>query len=246
MTNANNIKKYDGVFEGGGVKGVAFVGAICRLEEEGYELNRCAGTSAGSIIASLLAVGYSGKELRELIVNTDYNKFLDKNISIFDTGNILEKSSHAYNLFMDKGLYSGDYFEKWMYNHLKAKGKTKFKDVCINGESRLKIVAADVSTGTMLILPDNLKKYGIDPMEFEISKAVRMSMSIPFFFEPVKLKNNYIVDGGILSCYPIWIFDVEGTPKYPTFGFNLDEEVTNYTLQGRGSANISDKTHSKQ
>lgn len=233
----SNNKKFDAVFEGGGVKGVAFVGAIRKLEEEGYELQRCAGTSAGSIISALLAVGYTGEEVKEIMLNTDYNNFLDKNISILSSGNIFEKASHAYNLFMDKGLYSGDYFEEWIHNLLKGKGKTKFKDVCIDGQSRLKIVCADVSKSTMLILPDDLEKYGIDPMEFEISKAVRMSMSIPFFFEPVKLNHNqgtsFIVDGGIISNYPIWIFDTEGRPQYPTFGFNLDENELNYTAQGK-------------
>ncbi len=51
--------KIDGVFEGGGVRGIAHVGAICALAEKGYEWERVAGTSAGSIIAALLAAGYS-------------------------------------------------------------------------------------------------------------------------------------------------------------------------------------------
>ncbi|WP_315080977.1 patatin-like phospholipase family protein [uncultured Clostridium sp.] len=233
----NDNKKFDAVFEGGGVKGVAFVGAISKLEEEGYSIERCAGTSAGAIISALLAVGYTSNEVKEIMLNTDYNNFLDKNISILSSGNILEKASHMYNLFTDKGFYSGDYFEKWIDNLLKAKSKTKFKDVCVNGKSKLKIIAADITNSTMLILPDDLKKYGIDPMEFEISKAVRMSMSIPFFFKPVELNNdrgtNFIVDGGILSNYPIWIFDTEGKPEYPTFGFNLDENELSYTAQGK-------------
>ncbi|NFT99508.1 phospholipase, partial [Clostridium botulinum] len=232
-----NNKKFDAVFEGGGVKGVAFVGAIAKLEEEGYSIERCAGTSAGAIISALLAVGYTSSEVKEIMLNTDYNNFLDKNISILSTGNILEKASHMYNLFTDKGFYTGDYFEKWIDNLLKAKSKTKFKDVSVNGKSRLKIIAADITNSTMLILPDDLKKYGIDPMEFEISKAVRMSMSIPFFFKPVELDTdkgtNFIVDGGILSNYPIWIFDSESKPEYPTFGFNLDENELRYTAQGK-------------
>ncbi len=65
----------------------------------------------------------------------------------------------------------------------------------------------------------------MDPMELEIAKAVTMSISIPFFFTPVKLKymekEAYIVDGGITSNYPIWIFDVKDLPRWPTFGFKL-------------------------
>ena len=66
-------------------------------------------------------------------------------------------------------------------------------------------------------------------MEFEIAKAVRMSLSIPFFFNPVILNKNenpsYIVDGGLLSNFPIWIFDVNNKPRWPTFGFNLFNDV---------------------
>ncbi|PJI08961.1 MULTISPECIES: patatin-like phospholipase family protein [Clostridium] len=63
-----------------------------------------------------------------------------------------------------------------------------------------------------MILPDDLRKYNIDPMEFSIAKAVRMSCSIPLYFTPYILKNtspySFIVDGGLLSNFPIWIFDV--------------------------------------
>lgn len=62
-------------FEGGGVRGIAHVGAICALAEKGYEWERVAGTSAGSIIVALLAAGYSCSELKTIITNIDYDKF---------------------------------------------------------------------------------------------------------------------------------------------------------------------------
>ena len=73
-------------------------------------------------------------------------------------------------------------------------------------------------------------------MEFEISKAVRMSIGIPFYFNPVRFDyergSSYIVDGGLLSNFPIWIFDVKGIPRWPTFGFKFtgnksDPEASN-------------------
>ena len=70
--------KIDGVFEGGGVRGIAPVGAICALAEKGYEWERVAGTSAGAIIAALLAAGYSCSELKTIITDIDYNKFTKK------------------------------------------------------------------------------------------------------------------------------------------------------------------------
>ena len=75
--------KADIVCEGGGVKGIALLGAIYYLEEKGYTFQNFAGTSAGAIVSSLLAVGYTGKELKELLLNilifmkkTNYHCFL--------------------------------------------------------------------------------------------------------------------------------------------------------------------------
>jgi NTE family protein len=78
----------------------------------------------------------------------------------------------------------------------------------------------------MLVLPQDIKDYGIAPEDLEVALAVRMSMSIPLFFKPVKLlnadhKTSYIVDGGLLSDYPVWLFDSSGPPEWPTFGFRL-------------------------
>lgn len=73
--------KIDGVFEGGGVRGIAHVGAICALNERGYSFERVAGTSAGAIIAALLAAGYSCTELKDIISTLDYYQFTKKNVT---------------------------------------------------------------------------------------------------------------------------------------------------------------------
>lgn len=224
--------KVDAIFEGGGVRGIGFVGAICALEEKNYRWEKLAGTSAGSMIAALLAVGYTGKELNSIISSTDYNKFLDK-IGIQK----IPLLGKPIGLLIKKGMYQGDFIEQWMQRLLKVKGKTKFKDVMMNGESRLKIVASDITRGEILIFPDDLPKYGIDPLEFEIAKAVRMSVSIPLYFNPIKFEYkdgmSYIVDGGILSNFPVWIFDVKKAPRWPTFGFKLVNASKSYSSQGK-------------
>ena len=190
--------KADIVFQGGGVKAIGFVGAICYLEQSGYKWQRVAGSSAGAIIASLLAAGYSGQDLKNMLMSLDYTKFIDKS-------KYLPLPLKILKMAVSKGLYSGSYLETWIEALLNAKNKTKFKDVSSSGKSNLKIIAADVTKKRLLILPDDIKYYGIDPMEFKISTAVRMSISIPFYFKPVLLKynniNSYIVDGGILSNY---------------------------------------------
>ncbi|MEN8077438.1 patatin-like phospholipase family protein [Clostridioides difficile] len=212
--------KADIVCEGGGVKGIALLGAIYYLEEQGYKFERFAGTSAGAIVTSLLAVGYSGKELKELLLNLNLKDFYDKNKLT-----LLPFIGPTISLFKNKGLFSGNNIESYLNDMYKTKGKTKFKDIAVNGVSPLKVIASDITNKQLLILPDDLIKYNIDPLEFEIAKAVRMSISIPFYFNPVILKNgkeeSFIVDGGLLSNFPIWIFDVENNPRWPTFGLKL-------------------------
>lgn len=212
--------KADIVCEGGGVKGIALLGAIFYLEEQGYTFERFAGTSAGAIVTSLLAVGYTGKELKEALLKLDFKDFYDKNKLT-----LIPFIGSAVSLFKNKGLFSGNNIESFLDDMYKAKGKTKFKDIAIDGVSPLKIIASDVTNKELLILPDDLIKYNIDPLEFSIAKAVRMSISIPFYFNPVTLKNgansSFIVDGGLLSNFPVWIFDVESNPRWPTFGLKL-------------------------
>jgi NTE family protein len=215
--------KADAVFEGGGVKGIAFVGAICCLEECGYQWEKLAGTSAGAIVAALLAVGYRGRELKEIMEKLNYTCFQDK-----DKLQTLPLIGKPLGLLAHKGLYCGNFIEQWLGDLLKAKGKTKFRDVSVDGKSRLKIIAADVTKKEIMILPDDLERYGINPLEFEIARAVRMSIGIPFYFNPVNLsyKNgrSLVVDGGVLSNFPVWIFDVKGVPRWPTIGFKLCED----------------------
>lgn len=211
------------VCKGGGMKGIALVGAIAYLEDSGYKWDRLAGTSAGALVASLLSVGYTSSEIEEILYDIDYPKFKDKNIFQFIpfAGDLLSVTFH-------KGIYSGKYLEDFLHEKFKQKGKTKFKDVSISGESKLKMIASDVTRKKLLVLPDDLVDYGLDPMEFEIAKAVRMSVSIPLYFYPVELKHDnkscFIVDGGLLSNFPIWIFDTNCNSKYPTIGLNLSED----------------------
>lgn len=220
----------DAVFEGGGIRAIGIVGALTYLETQGYNWQRVAGTSAGSIIAALIAAGYTTKELKKILIEMNFKDFLDK-----DGFQKLPLLGKAFGFLLQKGIYSGDYFEDWMNNLLKLKGVQKFKDVSSNGESRLKIIASDITLRKTLILPDSLAEYGIDPMNFSIVKAIRMSISIPFYFKPVEFIHahgkSYVVDGAVCCNFPINTFDIEGTPRWPTIGFKFDvPEISNTRL----------------
>ena len=223
----------DLVCKGGGVKGIALVGALLYFEEYGYIWKKVAGTSVGAIVASLVAVGYTAKEIYDIMLKIDYREFADKN-----TLQSIPLIGPPISLFYSKGIHAGDYVENFLSEKFEQKGKKYFKDIYENGESKLKVIASDVTRHKLIVLPDDLVDYNINPMKFEIAKAVRMSLSIPFFFEPVILNKkgnpSYIVDGGLLSNFPIWIFDVSDRPRWPTFGLNLYNNVQNSNSNPHG------------
>jgi NTE family protein len=226
------MPKADAVFEGGGVKGIGLVGAVAVAEEKGYQWENIAGTSAGAIVAALMAAGYTAVELKEIMQELDYNKF--KDATPFDK---IPVAGPLTSLILEKGIYEGDFFEGWIRDLLKKKRIETFKDLIVEEyrdderyRFKLRVIAADVTQGRLLVLPQDIADFGRRPEDLGVAEAVRMSMSIPFFYEPIALENkqtgqkSYIVDGGLLSNFPVWLFDTEGeVPAWPTFGFKLVE-----------------------
>ncbi len=221
----------DLVFEGGGVKGIGLAGAFLGLYEHGYRPECVAGTSAGAITAALVAAGYDGQELKQLVLeDMHFPLFEDRprfHLLGTATGEVIE-------VLRDRGLHSGQYFLNWISKLLQDKGKTTFghfrdaEAAGTNREYRLQVIASDLTDHSMLVLPRDATKLGIAPDDLPVAEAVRMSMSIPIFFDPVIRENpkdgrrHMIVDGGMLSNYPIWLFDAEGKePRFPTFGMLL-------------------------
>jgi NTE family protein len=249
---ADEQHRADGVFEGGGVKGIAFAGAIAAAERDAgvKEWVNLAGTSAGSIVAALLVSGYDAAGIQKLLADAQYSRFADTGPGGPWVGGLW----HA--LFRQRGLAPGHYFLEWMGKQLAASplarelGKTEltFADVkrrdlppreelpditdakYERAMYRLHVIGSDVTTGRMIILPDDLPDYTdetgtpFDKDSFPLVQAVRMSMSYPFLFTPVVLHREgrpvYVVDGGLLSNFPIWLFD-SPNPKRPTWGFRL-------------------------
>lgn len=212
----------DGVFSGGGIKGLALVGACAAIEERGFRFKRVAGTSAGSLIAGLLAAGYTSAEMAGILGDLDLKKFLDSRKTIFPSA--LTKWLFVY---WRLGLYKGDELECWIAEKLAAKGLRTFGDLAPDA---LRIIASDLTNGRLLILPDDLPKYGVDPRTFPVARAIRMSCSLPFFFEPVKLRDrvgmNIVVDGGVLSNFPMWLFDKDNVKKVrPVLGVKLSQNL---------------------
>jgi NTE family protein len=116
----------DAVFEGGGVKGIGLVGAVAATEEQNYEFCNVAGTSAGAIVAALVAAGYRASELRHIMQSLDYAEFKDK--GLLDHIPVFGK---VFSLGLEKGIYEGAFLEHWLREKLAAKGKQTFKDLII-------------------------------------------------------------------------------------------------------------------
>ncbi|WP_338473259.1 patatin-like phospholipase family protein [Niallia sp. XMNu-256] len=212
----------DGVFSGGGIKGIALIGAIEEIEKRGYKFKRVAGASAGAIIASLIAARYSSKEIDGLLDELDLKILLDERKTILPYS-----VAKWILLYFRLGLYKGNALEKWLEEILARKGLRTFADL---PRQHLRFVASDITNGRLMILPDDLVKYGIDPHSFSIAKAVRMSCSLPYFFEPVTLKSkkesSIIVDGGVLSNFPMWLFDDDNVDRVrPVIGIKLSHNM---------------------
>jgi NTE family protein len=232
------ITQADGVFRGGGVKGLGLAGALVGFAEHPTKpittWDDVAGASAGAIIACYLATGHSAQDMLDLLKETKFGAFQDfpAHSKLLGLG----------NLALRHGLAHGKAFESWFDEVLKGATFGSVRKPASNGggpEWRLKLIAVDVTNRRLLVLPDDLVLYRtpgsstmIDPDEFKISRAARMSMSIPYFFEPIELEDaqgraSTIVDGGTLSNFPVWLFDVDPAvtgkpPTRPTFGFTLE------------------------
>ncbi|MBR3468060.1 MAG: patatin-like phospholipase family protein [Bacteroidales bacterium] len=192
------------VFEGGGVKGIAYVGALEVLDEKGIlkDIQRVAGTSVGAMIAVMVGLRYTAEEMRQVLWDLKFKKFLDKSFGV----------ANITRLISEYGWYKGDYFRNLMVDLIKAKtgnGEITFKGLAeTNKFMDIHLVGADLSTGTSLTF--NAR----NTPNVSIAEAARISMSIPVFFASVtgakgddNRKDHVFVDGGLLDNYSIKTFD---------------------------------------
>ncbi|HET7328585.1 MAG TPA: patatin-like phospholipase family protein [Nocardioidaceae bacterium] len=250
----------DLVLEGGGVKGIALAGAVLPLAQAGYRFPRIAGTSSGAVVGALVAaLQRSGEPLAvvgEIARTLDYSRFPDRGLP----GRLLGPLAFladGLSLLFEGGIYEGDYLHDWMAGVLSDLGVRTFGDLRVDdpgadGEIHhrygLVVTASDLSRHRFVKLPWEYGEYGLDPDEQSVADAVRASISIPFFFEPVSLRGAHgvatLVDGGLLSSYPIEIFDRrdEHPPRWPTIGVRVSsrsEEQSPEPVEGPVSLALS-------
>jgi NTE family protein len=219
-------KRADGVFSGGGVKAIAYAGALAAAEEAGYgDWQHLAGTSAGAITAAALAVGYDAKGLTERLMRFDL-------ASVADIG-WPRRIAQLRNLVRHHAIARGLSLHGWIAQLLQEAPQPArtFGELA----RPLRVVATDLVHQRMVVFPEDAAKYlGPDgkpwtPEEFPIADAVRMSAGYPFMFAAWSLTDarsgqaGALVDGGIVSGFPVFLFD-RPEPCHPTWGFRLDGE----------------------
>ncbi len=189
------------VFEGGGVKGIAYVGAMGALERRGLltNLTRVGGTSAGAINALLMALGYTNREQLDLLRSLDFNAFKDNSFGV------IRDLARTYRKF---GWNKGDFFSGWVGNVIKGSlgnEKATFADLQKKRKVQLYVVGTNLSTGFAEVF--SFERHPDMPL----ASAVRISMSIPLFFAAVRhgSRDDVYVDGGVQLNFPVKLFDRE-------------------------------------
>ena len=228
------MPEVDLVLEGGGVKGLGTAGAVMALLDAGYTFPRVAGTSVGALAAAFAAAGADSAGFRDVLGRLDLRKIPDRRVP-------LPLVSESFSLTVRRGAYAGDWIHEWLLEELDQLGVRTFADLRrddpgddpalsdLHHRYGLVVMATDVTHGRLLRLPWDYQRFDLEPDEQLVADAVRMSLSIPFYFEPCELRNPgtkkaaTIVDGGVLSNFAIEIFDrTDGRPaRWPTFGVRL-------------------------
>lgn len=203
---------------GGGLQGIAHIGALKALDELEIKIEYISGTSSGSIFASMYAMGYSYDEMKEIA--NKYYKALTK-----ISKRPLIKASYTYLLSKEAligGLKDGESIEKFMQELANEKGIYNITDIKIP----LALATVDTISAKECILMSkeyNLKNEEIDYItNISIGKAVRASMSFPGIFTTCDFEKYNFIDGGTKDNLPVKILKDMGAKKTLAISFNMD------------------------
>ncbi|MGH8127948.1 MAG: patatin-like phospholipase family protein [Gammaproteobacteria bacterium] len=221
------------VFEGGGIKSIAYVGAIGVLKEKKImrDIRRVAGTSAGAIVATLLALGAGAAQIQEILHATDFTSFEDANFGLV---------RNAWRLLHRYGWYKGDTFSAWAKKQIAALGgdaELTFKTLAARANETPEKYRELYMIGTDLSAQKAVVYSAEQTPDTPIWEALRISMSLPLLFASVTENHDVWVDGGLSWNYPIDLFDrarympgVSGESEAPlynpaTLGFRVDSRA---------------------
>ncbi len=239
--DARYSSSVDLVLAGGGVKGIAHVGALRALHEAGYvNYPRIAGTSVGSLVGAMLAYGHSLTYISDELHEFPFAELGDRSavagVPILGT---------PAALFKNYGLCKGDRLVTELERHLHDITFAELKAEWVKRQKKLGLptdvdypfvaLATDITRGELVQFPRDLPKYGMTEETTRVVDVVRASASVPLFFEPARFGKSLLVDGGVLANFATDIFDreaasvvheggtttIEYASRWPTFGISL-------------------------
>ncbi len=239
------------VFSGGGIKGLAYAGALEALEELNVlnNITRIAGASAGAITAGLLSVGFTPYEIKQELKKQNFADFLDSYDGTVNLPKVIKEIKDGtfdikknlpmlLYIFGDEvshyGICMGNEFRKWLVDRFTEKGfneNTTFQQLYEQKQIELFVVMCNSNYSKTVIA--NHETYP----DLSIVDAIKASMSIPFVFSPDTIEGNQYVDGGTMYNYPVDIFD-DDTAKGATLGFILSSRDTIFNPPRREINNL--------
>ena len=187
------------VFSGGGVKAIAYIGVIKALEEENIYFEKIAGTSAGSIIASMYACGFTSIEMKEVVLK-NINKIKYFDISSFFT---IAQNVLSFNIDKILGLNNGKKLYNILYDTFIQKGIYNISQV----PKDLIIPSVNITNDKLYIFySKDIKNFSrkniIYKNNISLSKCILASSSFPGVFGPTKIEDEFFVDGGVIENIP--------------------------------------------
>ncbi len=179
--------------EGGGIKGLAYVGALKCLEDHGIKVFKASGSSIGALFAGLIIAGYKSKEIAYEIEQIDIESILKKN--------------SLMTAIKSLGMNNIEALEQELDRVLLKKGIQTFSDVKRGSDYLLKIIVTGYKTREMYVMPNDFIKMNLNPDSQKISKAIAMSCSMPGLYSVYKYKDKLFGDGGLVNNLPINVLD---------------------------------------
>lgn len=210
---------------GGGIRGIAHAGVLRALEENNIKIDCIGGTSSGSIIATLYAMGYSPYYI--YILFKKYAKDLVNQSSITTITNLGTFISNKKGHFT--GFYTGEEIEKGFNNVALRKGIKQIGDI----KMPLVIPTVDLQNSKEYIFTNNKQKNNQEDKyisEISIGKAIRASSSFPVAFSPCEYKEHKFLDGGILNNIPAVEVKKQGADKVISVNFKADNIDENSSI----------------
>lgn len=204
---------------GGGVRGIAHAGALKALEDNNIKVDVIGGTSSGSLVASLYAMGYSPYYIYIL-----FKKYAKELVEINSTPIISGVGNFMFNKkVIMSGLKTGESIEK-AYNQLASrKGIKSIKDIT---KMPLVIPAVDVLNSKEYVFTNQVPNQAYDQFQYitdiSVGKAVRASSSFPGVFCPCDFKKHKFLDGGVLDNIPVLEVKKQGADKVIAINFKAD------------------------